>query len=367
LRIESIVEPRKMIALESEWRNLADICPTATVFQTYEWNVTWWRYFGRSFGRKLRLLCFRDTQGALVGLAPLMITPFHLVTLRRVAFLGLGTSDYLDLICAPGHEDAVEQAFHQALSEMSGWDMVDLQQLRQGGLLCSQSTGTSLFKSSETSQEACPYIDLPETWEEYLKSLGKKTRSNISYYDRGLTKVYDVEFESVSDDDVLKEEMENLFDLHQRRWNQRWLPGVFGTKRVQQFHHEVARMLMHKGWLRLFVLRLDGLTQAALYCFSFNGRTCYYQGGFEPTLSKLSLGTVLTARAIHTSIDEGKKVFDFLRGDEPYKAKWTSQSVINVRRVLTRKGAVVDPVVRYTQRIEENIEHRAKSWIRGLK
>lgn len=356
-----------MIALESEWRNLADSCPTATVFQTYEWNVTWWRYFGKALGRKLHLLCFRNAEGTLVGLAPLMITPFHLVSLRRVSFLGQGMSDYLDLICAPGSEDAVVESLTQALSDMSGFDMVDLQQLRHGGLLANRSTTGSTFQCMESAQEACPYIDLPGSWEDYLKSLGKKTRSNISYYDRGLAKVYDVEFEVVNDDDVLAEEMENLFDLHQRRWNQRWLPGVFGSNRVQKFHKEVAQKLMHKGWLRLFVLRLDGLTQAALYCFSFHDRTCYYQGGFEPTLSKLSLGTVLTAKAIQHSIGEQKKVFDFLRGDEPYKAKWTGLSVRNVRRVLTKKGAIVNPVVRYTQRIEENIEHRAKSWIRGLR
>jgi CelD/BcsL family acetyltransferase involved in cellulose biosynthesis len=356
-----------MLALESEWRNLAENCPTATVFQTYEWNVTWWRYFGKTYGRKLNILCFRDADGGLVGLAPLMITPYYLVTLRRVAFLGLGMSDYLDLLCAPGHEDEVVEAFYQTISEMKGWDLVDLQQLRNGGLLHDQSARVKPFKSEETEQEACPYIDLPETWEEYTKSLGKKTRSNISYHDRGLTKVYDVDFEAVSDAAVLSDEMENLYDLHLRRWNQRWLPGVFASKRVQNFHNEVAQKLMERGWLRLYVLRLDGLTQAVLYCFGYKDRTCYYQGGFEPSLAKLSLGTVLTARAIKHAIDEGRSVFDFLRGDEPYKAKWTSHSVRNVRRVLTRSGSFVDPVVRYTQRIEENIEYRAKSWVRGLK
>lgn len=354
-----------MIGLEAEWRDLALTSPTATIFQTYEWNSTWWRYFGKSPGRKLLIFCFRTNEGALVGLAPMMTEPFYLSPIRRIAFLGGGVSDYLDIIHAPGYDSDVAESFYETLESYSGWDMLDLQQLRASSMLVPRIPQSKMLKLEDHPGEPCPFIDLPASWEQFLMSLGKKTRSNVSYYDRALSKVYNVQYEAVCDDDVLADEMEHLFNLHQRRWNKRWLPGVFGSKKIREFHREVATLLMHKGWLRLFVLRLDGETQAVLYCFTYASRTCYYQGGFEPTLAKLSLGTVLTARAIRHCIEEGNQVFDFLRGDEPYKAKWTSESVVNTRRIVTRHGATSDTVVRYAQSLQEKIEFRAKEWARA--
>ena len=173
-----------------------------------------------------------------------------------------------------------------------------------------------------------------------------------------------MEIGPVADESALDDEMTRLFELHQRRWNQRWLPGVFGGRRVQQFHRVVARALLDRDHLRLFTLKLDGETQACLYCFAFGDRLCYYQGGFEPTLAKLSLGTVLTAHALQSALGEHRAVFDFLRGDEPYKAKWTGKSQTNTRRLLTRARTPFGPLARTAQRVEHGLERRAKAWMR---
>ena len=90
--------------------------------------------------------------------------------------------------------------------------------------------------SLDAPAEACPYLALPLQWDMLLQSLGKKTRTNVGYYDRALHKVYQVEIGPVTDEAALDEELTRLFELHQRRWNQRWLPGVFGGRRVQAFH-----------------------------------------------------------------------------------------------------------------------------------
>ncbi len=121
--------------LETEWRHLASACPTATVFQTWEWNAAWWRHFGRLPGRRLRVLTFRGADGGLVGLAPLMTSFWYATPLRRISFLGTGTSDYLDALAAPGWEQAVTDALYAYLEHTGGWQIADFQQLREGGLL----------------------------------------------------------------------------------------------------------------------------------------------------------------------------------------------------------------------------------------
>ncbi len=297
-----------------------------------------------------------------------MTSFWYATALRRISFLGTGTSDYLDILAAPGHEASVATSFYAFLAQCGGWQIADFQQLREGALLREHVPEISgSLHSFDAIGEPCPYLALPNDWDLLLQSFGKKTRTNIGYYDRALQKVYAVEAGAVTDESELDAELTHLFDLHQRRWNQRWLPGVFGGKRVQAFHRDAARRLLKQGWLRLFSLRLDGVTQASLYCFAYGDRFCYYQGGFEPTLARLSLGTVLTARALQAAIAEDRVIFDFLRGDEPYKAKWTGASRVNSRRLVTRAGTPFVPLARMTQRWEDAIERRGKAWMRRKK
>jgi CelD/BcsL family acetyltransferase involved in cellulose biosynthesis len=368
VQAENIRRTADLAALETEWQRLASVCPDTTIFQTYEWNAAWWRHFGRVPGRRLWIITFRDPDGALVGLAPLMTSFWYATSLRRLSFLGTGTSDYLDVLAAPGWEQQVSESLYSFLESQGGWQIADFQQLREGSVFRRYPPPAgSRLNFLNVPGEACPFLPLPPSWEMLQQGLGKKTRANVGYYDRALQKVYDVKIGPVTDEAVLNDELTRLFELHGRRWNQRWLPGVFAGKRVQAFHRDAARRLLGKGWLRLFSLRLDGETQASLYCFSYGKRLCYYQGGFEPTLARLSLGTVLTARAMQAAIAEQHEVFDFLRGDEPYKAKWTTASRANLRRLVTRSRTPWTLLAAQAQKLETQIEQRGKAWMRRKK
>ncbi len=368
MQTEVLSRAAEMAALGPEWRQLASVCSAAAVFQTFEWNSAWWKHFGRLPGRRLRVAAFRDPDGTLVGLAPLMTSFWYATLLRRLSFLGTGTSDYLDVLAAPGWEPEVAQSLYTYLESAGGWQIADFQQLREESLIRRYlPPAGSRLRVLDVPGEACPYLPLPPAWDALLQGLGKKTRANVGYYDRALQKLYEVKIGPVTEASALDDEMTRLFELHARRWNQRWLPGVFAGKRVQAFHRDAAARLLEQGWLRLFTLCLDGETQACLYCFRYGDRLCYYQGGFEPTLARLSLGTVLTARAMQAAIYEECQVFDFLRGDEPYKAKWTTSSAVNLRRLVTRSGTPWTLLAEQAQLAEIQVEQRGKAWMRRKK
>lgn len=367
MSISVIKSEEEFDTLEAEWSQLADDCTYTTVFQTYEWNRVWWRHFGKAFGRSLNILILRDEQNKLIGLAPLFTSFWYSTPLRRLSFIGTGASDYLDIIAKNGCEEFVVKSIYDFISHMPGWQIGDLQQLREDGLLRQYPPtqfGSSLIYVLDALQEPCPYLPLGD-WQWVLAGMGKKTRYNIGYYDRSLQKLHDVEFGWANEQNV-DDEMSHLFELHQRRWNKRWLPGVFGNNKVQNFHRNIAKSFLKKDWLRLYYLHLDGVTEACIYCFSFRERICYYQGGFEPTLAKLSLGTVLTSRAMQSAIEDGKTQFDFLRGDEPYKAKWTALSKRNSRRLLGRYR-LFHPLIRAIFKLEDTIETRGKELMRKLR
>ena len=176
MRIEAIRAQNGVARLRDEWRGLQAQCPNATPFQTWEWNQAWMTHFGAR--KRLLLLLFRSEDGNLLGLAPLYVS-FHLGTpLRRLAWMGTGTSDYMDVLALPEHAEAVANRLRDFLNnELRGWDMADFQQLRSDSALLKKSEVKS--QKSETAEstlpmEPCPYLALPATWEEVTARLGKK-------------------------------------------------------------------------------------------------------------------------------------------------------------------------------------------------
>ncbi len=56
-----------------------------------------------------------------------------------------------------------------------------------------------------------------------------------------------------------------------------------------------------------------------------------YQSGMDPQFGHMSPGFLANLVVIQQAITEGYGLFDFLRGDEPYKADWGARPVEMVR------------------------------------
>jgi CelD/BcsL family acetyltransferase involved in cellulose biosynthesis len=118
---------------------------------------------------------------------------------------------------------------------------------------------------------------------------------------------------------------EDFFSLHAARWHARGEPGVLAAPSLRTFHREALHALFCAGLVRLHALRHEGCVIAAQYVLQH--RTCAwsYLSGFDPQWSALSPGTLLMAHSIERAIEEGGRTFDLLRGEEPYKALWTTR------------------------------------------
>jgi CelD/BcsL family acetyltransferase involved in cellulose biosynthesis len=346
--------------LQPEWDDLFRRSHGASIFQTWEWVSTCWKYFGRR--KQLAIVSVRDGD-RLVGLAPLETARMYGLPLRRLQSIGTGSSDYLDfLIDADSTEGVLREICRWMVANRHRWDLVDLQNLSESSStrrLWDDSREGSELTVSIFAQEQCPYLPLADTWEETASLFGKKMRYNLRYYERLMSREFRVQLGSL-DSHEIDEGMDAFFSLHAKRWRRRWLPGMLVGASRQGFHREVAWLCHKRGWLRLHGLRLDGRLQAALYCFACKGKAYYYLGGFEPKLSRFSLGTVLTGFAIRDAIECGCSEFDFLRGDEAYKSRWTSEHRANGRIVVsqnTPQSRLAAAICRLEQRIEHRVKH----------
>jgi CelD/BcsL family acetyltransferase involved in cellulose biosynthesis len=323
-------------ALRAEWRSLADRSPVATPFQTPEWAELWMKWYGR--GQRPMGVEVREGND-LVGLYPLVRgrSPW-----RAIRPLGTGPSDYLHPLAEAGREADVAREIRGWLEERRG--LVDLHQIREDMPLGDEPGGLE--------QAICLVLDLPPTYDSYLKTLGKSLRYDARRLDKLPVEI------------TTGREVEVFLELHHRRWRKRGLPGAF-LGRAAGFHREWTEVAEREGWLRMTVLRHEGRAVGALYGMQMGAAAYYYQAGFDPEAKAISPGTLLVAHAIRTAIEEGAKVFDFMRGDEPYKRRWKPTRELRNRRYLEPGPGTVAKLGDAWNRQGFRLENRVRARLEG--
>ncbi|HWX23614.1 MAG TPA: GNAT family N-acetyltransferase, partial [Vicinamibacteria bacterium] len=268
----------------------------------------------------------------LVGLLPLAVRTrnwTHAFCPPTLEFLGTGHagSDYLDVVARRGYERAVACAL---ADHLDGEDRVlQLTHVPEGSvadLLASElrPRGWSL---RGRPVELCPFIPLAgRSFEDYVAGLGAAHRSNFRRRMRSLEKRFAVGFEPARTESEREAALAVLIALHNDRWRARGGSDAFHTPALVAFHREMSRVALEKGWLRLFVLTLDGKPAAGLYGFLYGGTFYFYQSGFDTSLGSLSVGLVTMGLAIERAVEEGALEFDMLHGDESYKFLWAKEA-----------------------------------------
>lgn len=312
--------------LRDDWESLLEAYPHATTFSTWEWLVPWWRAFGGQ--DRLRVLAAYDG-GCLAGLGLLSLTSLRVwgSNLRVLRLWGDGThdSDNLDLPLRPGYEVRFIQAvFRWLVDHDHEWDLCQLRTLP------AQSPAAHCLVEELKARRWTPYfstppqsvIDLPETWEEYAKSLSAKERGKIGLRFRKLEKKYKLEIRKCTAESELDTCLGALRELHRRHWEQRGLPGTLHVPARQQFYRELAVSLLAKHRLEFWILSLDGKIVAAQFGMR-HGKTVFsLQEGFDPEYSSDSVGYVLRSQVLKTLIADGVRRYDFLGGTDESKLRW---------------------------------------------
>ncbi len=337
MRVELITEPDKLERYVAAWRRLACRQP----FNGPDWLLAWWEHLGNAGSREshpneLFALAVTDEQGDLVAVAPWYLEHTRLHG-RAVRFLGSGDvcSDYLSLPCRPGQEAVAARAVADWLCgvqadassgdawDLLSWENVDLTDpvLRElVDALCERGAITHLRPAA-----SCWRLELPADWEQYLAMLSKTHRKHVRRIERGYLATGRARLVSVRTPEQLAEGFSLLVDLHNRRWADRGLEGIFASGDHYAFHRAATERLFAAGQLRLAWLELDGAPAAVEYSL-VGGNTIYaYQSGLDPAAAEHEPGNLALICMIQEAIAAGVKVLDLLRGDESYKQHWRAR------------------------------------------
>ncbi len=319
--------------VQTEWFDLCKRC-SATPFMGPQWLINWWDTFGND---NLRAIAFKFNGGELIALGLFFI--YNSDHGRTLSFVGSGISDYSDVLIDKRFVGAVlPRIFDYFQSIQSLWDIVDLQQLRASSLLFSETRNNHKFQSLISIIDVCPVIRLPLQKDELIRLItSKKLRRNIRYGTARLRQMGQLQME-VADVDSVGAYLEDLFALHASRWKIKQEDGILTSRKVKEFHRRVAGEMVRTQQLRLYRFRLSGRVCACFYIL-IQGHSSYgYIGGFDPSLSKFSLGSICLYKIMQDLVGRDIYLFDFLRGAEGYKYGWGASKSYNYRLLLSHGG-----------------------------
>ena len=345
----------ELAAIRAPWNELHDGVP----FRSWEWLDCWWRYYGGKSGRSRELftLAVFEADGAMVGLAPWYVERTHSQA-RVVRFLGSGEicSDYLGVLCKNGCEAAVARALAEWLTrppnlsdwltaqEDRPWDLIELGAVSPHDAvieLLLEQLAQSDFLVHRRPGPTCWRIQLPATWDEYLGMLSKSHRKQVRRCERRYFDTRRVRLRRATSTVELEYGLAILTELHGLRRTARGERGAFASSRFAAFHHDVLLRLLGTGQLNLTWLELDGRPVAAEYQICGQNQVVYaYQSGMHPAALQDEPGRLITIATLQEAIAAGRPAYDFLRGNEAYKAHWrASPHATQDVRLIPNTGA----------------------------
>jgi len=326
IRVECIDTAWGLTTLRPQWNGLLRASAADGPFLTWEWLHAWWTHLAGS--GSLKIVAVRDGSD-LIAVAPFRVTPHAVPWFSRLEFLGTGHagSDYLDLIVRSGREADAIRAIARFLEAQKMTVRLDrLPEASLGAQLADRLTPDG-WVASTAPDGVCPLIPLAgHTWDSYLGTLGSAHRANVRRRLRAIDQQFRTRFELIATEPARKIALDALAGFHERRFQSRGGSTAFMTPAMRAFQDDATRRALDRGWLRMYVLRLNEDVAAVMYGFFYDRRFYFYNHGFDDRYSRHSIGLVLMALTIRAAIDEGAQAFDLLWGTEAYKSLWAREA-----------------------------------------
>lgn len=316
---------RALDLVADTWRDLAERCGPATIFQTWEWHQAWWESIGRARGDSEPVIVRLSSVGRLVGLVPLMRVTVDGRTALR--FMTSPVADYHDAIAEGGPPAQAAAVIAAALEDgRAAADGIELDELRPQALLGAAvpRLRDRLVLVVEPSSR-CPYLTLgPEPPTQPAEYRRKERR--LAADSGGL------EVEHLVDRDDIWRCLEGFFRMHSEQWRERPdVAGSFHERHNVRFFEALVDRLAPRGWLLFSRLRAGGRVVAQDFSFQRGGVLSTYRSAIARDMARFSPGHLLLGRLFAHASAIGLGEVDMLRGEYPHKFVYAGGERQNIR------------------------------------
>ncbi len=330
MNVEIVNDEESFRKMAADWEKLYKVFEYTTPYQSWNWNYLYWEYFK---GKK-QLKVFRyDLDGTVSAIFPMWVR--EQLGLSVLEPIGTRGTDYIHLLLKTEQAEDVIDNFLEWFS-LSRLDVLNLEDIPHSAfyinILRTKSIKHGLFYYLDSKYCPCFEIDLPDKWEDYLRTLSKRDRSDIDYYRRYAAR----NTQNVTYIQGGFSDLKEHFRLHQKVRENRGDKGAYKITPVRNLVTEYISSLENEGDLKLVFLEIDKTLCATILGIEKDLVRFNMTIGHDPTFSKLRPGTLLYGYDIENCIKQGVKKYDLSRGPDPYKSKMGARLKFNTRMVLTK-------------------------------
>lgn len=272
------------------WEKIASFDDHLMPFMSYGWHKVWYETLGSAYPP---LILVHDHT---------TVFPFAADGSRVFFSGGEETSDYLEVI---GVSKNISLAWDEALTYLasSGYTSLGLRNVPEGSTVAFfRSKGANVVQEDTT-----PYIDLPQTFDEYLMGLPRRWRKELKRKMNNFEKQHEgVYLEEVGSVDC-------LISLMKKNEDKR---AFFNRPGMEDYFRKVYAAFPEEAKIRCLSVR--GELAASIYYFETPTSYLLYNSGFDKEKYD-SAGLYIKALNIKQAIESGKKTYNFLQGNERYK------------------------------------------------
>ena len=368
------------MALEPEWRALERSSGNTLPFRSAAWARSWWNHVREqslAVNDALSIRTLRGEDGALLGIAPLMLTTRPAIgplRTRCLQFIGADPNwtEVRGLLCQPGMERACYDALLEDAAKRTGeWDWIAWSGVTDGDAHAALTRPSARDDVRLTSHTPCYVLDLPGSWEELRNRLSRNIKESIrkcynSLKRDGLGFTFDV----ATRREEMRPALQDFFHLHSRRaalTGTVWHPDLFQDARGSAFLVDVCERLADRGEAFVFRLRIDGRVVATRIGLAASDCLYLYYSGYDPEYARYSIMTTTLVEALKYAIGARYRTANLGSGRDLSKTRWNPREVdyhqgVQVSHELRGRaahkafalasGALQSPVVwRYAQHL----------------
>jgi CelD/BcsL family acetyltransferase involved in cellulose biosynthesis len=365
----------ELAAIADAWAELHAECLDAKFAVDPYWCRRMWERLEGQPGRRPQLVIGR-VAGRLRLVWPLVT--FRQRLWRIAQPMSEDLSDFDDMLVAPAPD--ADRWRREA------WDFM-LAALRPDVVLCRRvPAGSGLDRVIGRDRwrwekgSASPYVDFRKfpCWDDYYRSLSKKTRSTIRNRRNRLKRFGELRLEQVSDRQLGSELIAWMFMQKHRRLGTR----AHSKREKMSFAHfghdipflaDVTRNAFLDGRMKVLRLTAGDATVAVMTGLITGRRMVGWLYGYAPEYLSGSPGRILFVEGLAWAKREQMEVVDFMPDPEPYKAEWTDDSypVRDVRIAVTPWGRAIvawyrSPVRDLLMKLYMQLPQPAQALIRRL-
>jgi CelD/BcsL family acetyltransferase involved in cellulose biosynthesis len=359
ITIKRVREIDDLEAIKLDWNALIEKNETKTVELTYEWQMTYWKYFNEN--AELFVLIVKEA-GSILAIAPLKLTSIRVlgIKIRHLEFIAAGTSNYQDFIIGEKSEEVLECILDYLVSLQESWEIFSLRHIPE------TSTTAHFFLDKLnhyplcriTGTEKCTFLKIDKSWADYRKSLEKDKHRMARRMRRIEREVGTINLRTSSTEDQFRSDLQELIKLHCKRWNQTDTQSQFIDSRYCRFYLEAGLQLFPKGQLNLFVLEAGETTLAQALCFTMDRCSVGQLIAYDPDYYKFSPVLVLLELYVEESLSNGMDTIDF-GTYYPWKELWANHLKERVNLEIYPKR-ILPSIIYFLTRLYGELRTRLK-------